>query len=171
MMYRNIPDWLLVPLFLILPLILWTMAVLISLRCRLMDFVTHSVFFLLYMAVLGEAQKSNHFKEKGIDIQILTGNAVFRKNNAVFIAAKYRRLHYVINTNLLPKTYFPLVQFWSFWMIKVLLYVHSIKKTYSGVHIQGFLDGWLAKYNILIKTYVMAIKLPIKNRMTDTYKY
>lgn len=33
-----------------------------------MDFVTHSVFFLLYMAVLGEAQKSNHFKEKDLMI-------------------------------------------------------------------------------------------------------
>lgn len=33
-----------------------------------MDFVTHSVFFLLYMTVLGQAQKSNHFKEKDLMI-------------------------------------------------------------------------------------------------------
>lgn len=33
-----------------------------------MDFVTHCVFFLLYMTVLGQAQKSNHFKEKDLMI-------------------------------------------------------------------------------------------------------
>lgn len=33
-----------------------------------MDFVIHSVFFLLYMTVLGQAQKSNHFKEKDLMI-------------------------------------------------------------------------------------------------------
>ncbi|XP_052697239.1 semaphorin-2A-like isoform X1 [Crassostrea angulata] len=44
------------------------MAVRISVRCRVMDFVTHCVFFLLYMTALGQAQKSNHFKEKDLMI-------------------------------------------------------------------------------------------------------
>lgn len=35
-----------------------------------MDFVTHSFFFLLYIAVFGQAQKSNHFKVK--DLMIYT---------------------------------------------------------------------------------------------------